>query len=61
MYELENSCCDIIGLDSNGVFGFYRHSATPIRFNKLEEARAFLNYLRAINFRHVDDIYIDEV
>ena len=60
MYTLENDRCDIIGLNSNGVIGFYRHNATPIVFNKYSEAVAFIKYLEAIGYR-VNDIYIDEI
>ena len=60
MYTLENDRCDIIGFDENGVFGFYRHSATQIVFKKYSEAVAFINYMESIGHR-VNDIYIDEI
>lgn len=58
MYTLENSRCDIIGFNSDGVIGFWRNSAKPIVFEKYSEAMAFINYL-AITGHWVTDISIE--
>ena len=60
MYTLENSRCDIIGFDANGIIGFYRHNATAITFKKHEEAVQFLNYLQAIG-KYTKDISINKL
>ena len=58
MYTLENGRCDIIGFNSDGVIGFYRHSAKPIVFKEYIDAMAFINYLA--NTGHcVTDISIE--
>ena len=57
MYTLENSRCDIIGFNTDGIVGFYRHSATQIQFNTYEEGVGFINYLQSIG-KYVEDIRV---